>query len=170
MPSPITYTSIIGVLFTIRFRKICTMRNCEPRGRTGLDLAVRATDRAPSRTPLSQSASSPLDVKAFNLSTKVHQKGALPTVDLPSSTLQQLVHLSFMLDACREWLHRQEPLFMTCFSRGSSTTAAQRRAFGSASGPGTDTMVKTGAAGSSRGEEAGDLPKLSSSDGWWYAA
>ena len=99
------------------------MRNCEPRGRTGLDLAVRATDRAPSRTPLSQSASSPLDVKAFNLSTKVHQKGALPTVDLPSSTLQQLVHLSFMLDACREWLHRQEPLSMTCFSRGSSTAS-----------------------------------------------
>jgi hypothetical protein len=116
-------TSYIGVLFTIRFRKICTMRNCEPRGRTGLDLAVRATGRAPSRTPLSQSASSPLDVKAFNLSTKVHQKGALPTVDLPSSTLQQLVHLSFMLDACREWLHRQEPLFMTCFSRGSSTAS-----------------------------------------------
>ena len=116
-------TSCIGVLFTIRFRKICTMRNCEPRGRTGLDLAVRATGRAPSRTPLSQSASSPLDVKAFNLSTKVHQKGALPTVDLPSSTLQQLVHLSFMLDACREWLHRQEPLFMTCFSRGSSTAS-----------------------------------------------
>ena len=40
----------------------------------------------------------------------------------------------------------------------------------SASGPGTDTMVSHGRCGSSRGEEAGDLPKLSSTDGWWYAA
>ena len=40
------------------------IRNCDARGRTELDLALRATGRAPSRTPLSQSASSPLDVKA----------------------------------------------------------------------------------------------------------
>ena len=106
-------TSYIGVLFTICFRKICTMRNCEPRGRTDSDLALRATERVPSRTPLSQSASALLNVKAFNLSIKVHQKGALPTLDLPSCTLQQLVHLSFMLDACREWLHRQVPLLMS---------------------------------------------------------
>ena len=106
-------TSYIGVLFTIRFRKICTMRNCEPRGRTGLDLALRATGRAPSRTPLSQSASALLNVKAFNLSIKVHQNCALPTVDLPSSTWQQLGHLGFMLHACRAWLHRQVPLLVS---------------------------------------------------------
>ena len=99
------------------------MRNCEPRGRTDSDLALRATERVPSRTPLSQSASALLNVKAFNLSIKVHQKGALPTLDLPSCTLQQLVHLSLMLDACREWLHRQVPLFAGCFSRGSSTAS-----------------------------------------------
>ena len=49
-------------------------------------------------------------------------------------------------------------------------TRQQHSVARSASGPGTDTMVSHGRCGSSRGEEAGDLPKLSSSDSWWYAA
>ena len=40
----------------------------------------------------------------------------------------------------------------------------------SASGPNLVMMVMTGAAGSRRGEEVGDLPELSSTDGWSYAA
>ena len=77
-------TRYIGVLSYHRFQKFCSIRNCDARGRTELDLALRATGRAPSRTPLSQSASALLNVKAFNLSIKVHQNCALPTVDLPS--------------------------------------------------------------------------------------
>ena len=89
------------------------MRNCDARGRTELDLALRATGRAPSRTPLSQSASALVNVKAFNLSIKVHQNCALPRVDLPSSTWQQLGRLGFMLHACRAWLHRKVPLLVS---------------------------------------------------------
>ena len=37
-----------------------------------------------------------LDVKASNLAVKVHQNGALPRLDLASSTWQQLGHLDFM--------------------------------------------------------------------------
>ena len=116
-------TSYIGVLSYHRFQKFCSIRNCDARGRTELDLALRATGRAPSRTPLSQSASALLNVKAFNLSIKVNQNCALPTVDLPSSTWQQLGHLGFMLHACRAWLHRQVPLLVSWFSRGSSTAS-----------------------------------------------
>ena len=77
------------------------------------DLALRATGRPPSRTPLSQSASALLDVKAFNLAVKVNQNGASAEARLPSSTLQQLGHLGFMLHACRVWLHRQVPLLVS---------------------------------------------------------
>ena len=87
------------------------------------DHGVRATARAPSRTPLSQSASALLNVKVCNLSIKVHQDGASADSLLPSSTLQQLLHLSFMLHACREWLYRQVSLLSGCLSRGSSTAA-----------------------------------------------
>ena len=38
------------------------------------------------------------------------------------------------------------------------------------SGLSMNTMVSHGRSSSSRGAEAGDLPKLSSADGWWYAA
>jgi hypothetical protein len=79
-----------------------------------VDLAVRATGRPPSRIPLSQSAPALLNVKAFNLSIKVHQNGASADNQLPSSTLEQLVHLSFMLHAYREWLHRQVSLLVSC--------------------------------------------------------
>ena len=37
-----------------------------------------------------------------------------PDNQLPSSTLEQLVHLSFMLHAYREWLHRQVSLMVSC--------------------------------------------------------
>ena len=108
------------------------MRNCYARAswcRTELDLALRATGRAPSRmhprrTPLSQSASALLNVKAFNLSIKVHQNCALPRVDLPSSTWQQLgrLGLGFML-------HRRMPGVVT------SAGLQKERAHGWRGGP-----------------------------------
>ena len=67
-------------------------------------------DHLANNLSLSQSASALLNVKAFNLSIKVHQNGASADNQLPSSTLEQLVHLSFMLHAYREWLHRQMSL------------------------------------------------------------
>ena len=63
---------------------------------------------------MSQSAPALLNVKAFNLSIKVHQNGASADNQLPSSTLEQLVHLSFMLHAYREWLYRQVSLLVNC--------------------------------------------------------
>ena len=108
-----TYTSYIGVLDYHSFGKFWTIRNCELGETDESDLALRATGRPPSRTPLSQSASALLNVKAFNLGIKVHQNCALPRVDLPSSTWQQPGHLGFMLHACREWLHRQVPLLVS---------------------------------------------------------
>jgi len=87
------------------------------------DLALRATGRPPSRTPLSQSASALLDVKASNLAVKVHQNCAGPRLDLPSSTWQQLGHLGFMLHACRAWLHRQLSLLVSRLGRFSSTAS-----------------------------------------------
>ena len=87
------------------------------------DHGVRATARAPSRTPLSQSASALLNVKVCNCGNEVHQNGASADTLLPSSILQQLVHLSLMLHACREWLYRQVSLLSGCLSRGSSTAA-----------------------------------------------
>jgi len=77
----------------------------------------------PSRTPLSQSASALLDVKASNLAVKVHQNCAGPRLDLPSSTWQQLGHLGFMLHACRAWLHRQVSLLVSRLGRFSSTAS-----------------------------------------------
>ena len=87
------------------------------------DLALRATGRPPSRTPLSQSASALLDVKASNLAVKVHQNCAVPRLDLLSSTWQQLGHLGFMLHACRAWLHRQVSLLVSRLGRFSSTAS-----------------------------------------------
>ena len=87
------------------------------------DHGVLATARAPSRTPLSQSASALLNVKVCNCGNEVHQNGASADTRLPSSILQQLVHLSLMLHACREWLYRQVSLLSGCLSRGSSTAA-----------------------------------------------
>ena len=49
-------------------------------------------------------------------------------------------------------------------------TRQQHSSARSASVPSLDTMVMTGAAGSSRGEGEGDLTELSSTNGWWYAA
>ena len=42
-------------------------------------------------------------IKAFNLVVKVHQNGASTDARLVSSTLQEPVHLVFMLHACSEW-------------------------------------------------------------------
>ena len=106
-------TSYIGVLGYHSFWEFWTIRNCELGETDESGLALRATGRPPSRTPLSQSASALLNVKAFNLGIKVHQNCALPRVDLPSSTWQQPGHLGFMLHACREWLHRQVPLLVS---------------------------------------------------------
>lgn len=107
-------TSFIGVLVYHHFGEFWCSADWEPRGRTSSDLAVRATGRPPSRIPLSQSAPALLNFKAFNLSIKVHQNGASADNPLPSSTLEQLVHLSFMLHAYQEWLHRQVSLLVSC--------------------------------------------------------
>ena len=79
--------------------------HCELGEADETDLALGATGRPPSRTPLSQSASALLDVKASNLAVKVNQDCAWRRLDLASSTWQQLGHLGFMLHACRAWLH-----------------------------------------------------------------
>eukprot|EP00964_Phaeocystis_antarctica_P012497 scaffold6885_cov57-Phaeocystis_antarctica.AAC.1 len=63
-----------GVLDYHRFQEFCTtICNCELGEADETDLALRATGRPPSRTPLSQSASALLDVKASNLAVKVDQ-------------------------------------------------------------------------------------------------
>ena len=112
-----------GFWVSIVSRKFWDSANCAVRGPAASDHGVRATARAPSRTPLSQSASALLNVKVCNCGTEVHQNGASADTRLPSSILQQLVHLSFMLHACREWLYRQVSLLSGCLSRGSSTAA-----------------------------------------------
>ena len=82
-----------------------------------------------------------------------------------------IIHLAA---ARAPWLHAARmPSVVT--SEGTTLgelilTRQQHSIARSASGPGTDTMVSHGRCGSSRGEEAGDLPKLSSTDGWWYVA
>ena len=116
LPQTKTYSFFLGVLYY----SIC---NCELGEADETDLALRATGRPPSRTPLSQSASALLDVKASNLAVKVHQNCAGPRLDLPSSTWQQLGHLGFMLHACRAWLHRQLSLLVSRLGRFSSTAS-----------------------------------------------
>ena len=116
------YTNYRGFGFP-SFSQVLGLSQLRRRGPAASDHGVRATARAPSRTPLSQSASALLNVKVCNCGTEVHQNGASADTLLPSSILQQLVHLSFMLHACREWLYRQVSLLSGCLSRGSSTAA-----------------------------------------------
>ena len=61
-----------------------------------------------------------LNVKAFNLFAKVHQNGASTDARLVSSTLQEPVHLVFMLHACSEWPCTQGSVFMSCLAEFSS--------------------------------------------------
>ena len=116
------YTNYRGFVFH-RYKVVLLLVDPRVRGPAAPDHGVRATARAPSRTPLSQSASALLNVKVCNCGTEVHQNGASADTLLPSSILQQLVHLSFMLHACREWLYRQGSLLSGWLSRGSSTAA-----------------------------------------------
>ena len=117
-----TYTNYRGFVFH-RYKVVLLLVDPRVRGPAAPDHGVRATARAPSRTPLSQSASALLNVKVCNCGNEVHQNGASADTLLPSSILQQLVHLSSMLHACREWLYRQVSLLSGCLSRGSSTAA-----------------------------------------------
>ena len=103
------YTYYRGFVFH-RYKVVLLLVDLRVHGPAAPDHGVRATARAPSRTPLSQSASALLNVKVCNCGNEVHQNGASADTRLPSSILQQLVHLSFMLHACREWLYRQVSL------------------------------------------------------------
>ena len=116
------YTNYRGFVFH-RYKVVLLRADPLVRGPAAPDHGVRATARAPSRTPLSQSASALLNVKVCNCGNEVLQNGASADTRLPSSILQQLVHLSLMLHACREWLYRQVSLLSDCLSRGSSTAA-----------------------------------------------
>ena len=73
-----TGTSYIGALVWHSFWEFCTICNCELGEAEESDLALRATGRPLSLTPLSHSASALLDVKASNLAVKVHQVCSVP--------------------------------------------------------------------------------------------
>ena len=119
--SHMLYTNYRGFVFH-RYKVVLLLVDPRVRRPAVPDHGVRATARAPSRTPLSQSASALLNVKVCNCGNEVLQNGASADTRLPSSILQQLVHLSLMLHACREWLYRQVSLLGGC-------PAAQQRAF-----------------------------------------
>eukprot|EP00964_Phaeocystis_antarctica_P148725 scaffold115659_cov62-Phaeocystis_antarctica.AAC.1 len=116
----------LWVLNCHRFKSFVTSSTGSPVKTTESDLALRATERPPSRTPLSQSASALLDVKASNQPSRQSPpklccaEARLTIIHLAAA---RGGHLGFMLHACRAWLHRQVSLLVSRLGRFSSTAS-----------------------------------------------